>query len=107
MKKRQNNSVHASALQVSIAVALMAVSAILFASSFMAAPAARNHLSAAPQQDGFYPPLPVPAPAQQAGFYPPLPDGVGLTVSLPIDTMDVSVPISTVLIKPVVTDNID
>src|SRR6266446_8984041 len=107
MKKRQNNAVHASTLQVTISVALMAISAILFASSFMAAPAARSNVPAPAPQDGFYPPLPVPAPARQAGFFPPLPDGTAITVSLPIDTMDISVPISTVIIKPVITANID
>src|ERR1044071_9676887 len=122
MKKRHNNSVYASALQVSISVVLMAISAILFASSFMAAPAGQSNVSGTSQQDGFYPPLPVSGPAQQdgfypplpatapaqpTGFYPPLPGGVGVTVSLPIDTMDTSVPISTVIIKPVLTSNID
>src|SRR5438046_2667987 len=59
-------------------------------------------------------PLPSPAPARQSGFFPPLPvvpDGggtlPGITVSLPIDTMDLSVPATTVLIKPVTTTLID
>ena len=48
MKKRQNNSARASALQITLSVALMSVSAILFASSFRAAtPAAPG----SPQQD--------------------------------------------------------
>ena len=48
MKKRQNNSARASALQITISVALMSVSAILFASSFRAAPPAAP---ASPQTD--------------------------------------------------------
>ena len=51
MKKRQNNSARASALQITLSVALLSVSAILFASSFKAA--------AASAKIGFYPPLPV------------------------------------------------
>src|SRR4051812_2631003 len=54
MKKRQNNSARASALQVSISVALLCLSAILFASSFRAAPEQQTGV----QQPGFYPPLP-------------------------------------------------
>ena len=46
MKKRQKNSTGASALQITLAVALILISAILLASSFKAAPAA-NGLSAA------------------------------------------------------------
>jgi hypothetical protein len=63
-------------------------------------------------------PTPTPfsgsAPAQQSGFFPPLPadpDGItplpGITVSLPVDTMNVSLPASTVYIKPVTTTLID
>src|SRR6267142_707083 len=59
-------------------------------------------------------PTPTPsairAPAQQSGFFPPLPsvpDGGGsnpnVTVSLPIDAFDTSVPASTVIIEPVTT----
>src|SRR2546429_178944 len=138
MKKHQNNSHGASALQITILIGLMAVSALLFASSFMAAPATLNSVpgqtqhpgfypplpvsasaaqpgfypplpvSASAAQPGFYPPLPVSAPGQQGGFFPPLPpQGTGITVSLPVDTMDVSVPISTVIIEAVVTTNID
>src|SRR5262245_6005206 len=55
MKKRQNNSARASALQITISIALLAVSAILFASSFRAAPQA-----ASAPNSGFYPPLPAP-----------------------------------------------
>ena len=40
MKKRQNNSARASALQITLSVALLSVSAVLFASSFRGAPAA-------------------------------------------------------------------
>src|SRR5450432_2895224 len=84
MKKRQNNSARASALQITISVALLAVSAILFASSFKAAPTT--------PQSGFYPPLPN------------LPDGVPnplITVTVPVATMDTSVPITTNIILPV------
>src|SRR5437899_3086602 len=59
-------------------------------------------------------PLPSPAPARQGGFFPPLPvvpDGggtlPGITVSLPIDNFDTSVPFSTVIIEPVTTTLID
>src|SRR5438045_4801729 len=106
MKQRQNNSTRASALQITLSVALMAVSAILFASSFRAAPQAAS--------DAFYPPLP---PAQaQGGFYPPLPgpaapDGTftnpNITVSLPIDSFSNTVPASTIIIEPVNTTLID
>src|ERR1700694_2722652 len=92
MKKRQNNSARASALQITLSIALLAVSAILFASSFRAAaPAAPGrpqpdvvamipNVPATPQQDGFYPPLPLPAvPNPQPANTPnPL-----ITVSLP------------------------
>ena len=58
MNKRQNNSARASALQITLAVALMSISAILLASSFKAAPEPKPNAPAATQQDGFYPPLP-------------------------------------------------
>ena len=98
MKKRQNNSARASALQITISVALLSVSAILFASSFRAAPTA--------QQDGFYPPLPVQTDSQQPGPNPNpnVPDGIPnplITVMAPITTMDVSVPITTNILVPV------
>src|SRR5436190_2086870 len=99
MKKRQNNSTRASALQITLSVALMAVSAILFASSFRAAPQAAS--------DSFYPPL----PNQHSQFSPPLPDGItplpGVTVALPVDTVDAGLPASTVYIKPMNTTLID
>src|SRR6266446_8775390 len=101
MKQRQNNSTRASALQITLSVALMAVSAILFASSFRAAPQAAS--------DGFYPPLP-PTQAQQGGFYPPLPAAPegggnlpGITVALPVDSFDAALISSTVIIEPVTT----
>src|SRR5438477_461175 len=40
MKKQQNKSTHAWALQVALSVALLSMSAVLLASSFKAAPAA-------------------------------------------------------------------
>src|SRR6266850_1352800 len=99
MKKRQDNSTRASALQITLSLALMALSAILFASSFRAAPQAAS--------DSFYPPL----PAQQSAFSPPLPaapDGVPLiTVALPVSAMDPSVPASTIIVLPVTTTLID
>src|SRR6266446_773407 len=87
MKQRQNNSTRASALQITLSVALMAVSAILFASSFRAAP------QAAP--DGFYPPLPA---APEGGGNLP-----GITVALPVDSFDAALISSTVIIEPVTT----
>src|SRR5947207_14338876 len=108
MKKRQNNSARASALQITLSVALLSVSAILFASSFRAAstapgapqpdvtaitgPASQNavpqELSSAPAtlpQNGFFPPLPLTAP-----------EGAPLiTLSLPMDSFYNSVPLST------------
>src|SRR5262249_46486585 len=122
MKKRQKLSLRAAALQTAVSVVLMVISAILFASSFRAAPTASEDASlsaqpgfypplptsSSPSQTGFYPPLPAQKPAQQPGFYPPLPDAVSnISVSLPVDTMDPSVPSSTVLIKPVICSNID
>src|SRR4030081_2275126 len=87
MKKHQNNSTRASALQITLSVALLSVSAILFATSFKAAPAVTGMpQSGAIAQDGFYPPFFVPAAPEQDppvgnrpaaplqnGFYPPLP----------------------------------
>src|SRR5437016_1720692 len=99
MKKRENNSTCASALQITLSVALMALSAILFASSFRAAPQAAPNIPAPPQQDGFYPPLP--APAILEGAVP------GITVALPMASFDNSVPASTVIIEPVTTTLID
>ena len=64
MKKRQNNSARASALQITLSVVLLSVSAILFASSFKAA---------APAAPG----RPQPDVVAQAGFFPPLPLGGG------------------------------
>src|SRR5450432_4561361 len=98
MKKRQNNSARASALQIIIAVALLSVSAILFASSFKAAPTA--------SQSGFYPPLPAPVTNQPGGPAPgpDYPAGIPnplITVTVPIATMDTSVPIATNIILPV------
>ena len=42
MKKQQNNSIRAWALQVALSVALLSISAVLLASSFKAAPATRG-----------------------------------------------------------------
>src|ERR1700719_4331496 len=98
MKKRQNNSARASALQITLSVALMSIAAILFASSFRAAaPAAQSR----PQSDAVATTGPVsqnlvlaanvPAAPQQPGFFPPLPlavrqgSPVPITVSLPTD----------------------
>src|SRR5437762_2671603 len=109
MKKRQNNSARASALQITLSAALLAISAILFASSFKAAPpSAPVSQNVKLQQDGFYPPLVVPATPQQPGFFPPLPleaplGAPAITVSLPIATLDTSVPASTIIIQPVMT----
>src|SRR5436190_18419952 len=93
MKKRENNSTSASVLQITLSVALLTLSAILFASSFKAAPPQ--------QQSGFYPALPVTPPLQQG-------DGVpGITVTLPTDSFNTSVPSSTVIIEPMTTSLID
>ena len=129
MKKRQNNSARASALQITLSVALLSISAILFASSFKAAPAApaapgrpqsetmamsdtsdstatndtmamiASLRAATAKQDGFYPPLPL------VPLLPPLttPTPSPITVSLPTDIFDNSVPIATVIIEPVTT----
>ena len=94
MKKRQNNSARASALQITLSVALLSVSAILFASSFRAAPTA--------PQAGFYPPLPQAVPNLQPAILNP-----SITVILPTATFDTSVPIATVIIQPVTTTLID
>src|SRR5438128_1614639 len=133
MKKRQNNSARASALQITLSVALLSIAAILFASSFRAAPPAAPsrpqsdvvattaapvsqnlvlaaNVPAAPRQDVFYPPLPLPVTPRQDGFYPPLPlapQGAAITISLPIASFDNSVPNSTVIIQPVMTTLID
>src|SRR6266571_2445203 len=119
MKKRQNNSARASALQITLSVALMSIAAILFASSFRAAaPAApsraQSDVSATtvPLSPNFVLAANVPAAPRQAGFFPPLPfaapQGAPLiTVSLPTDNLDNSVPISTVIIEPVMTTLID
>jgi len=93
MNKRQNTSARASALQITLSVALVAVSAILSASSFRAAPQAAF--------DGFYPPLPGQKTTE--GGCPTLP----ITLSLPNDFLDPSVPASTVIIAPVTTTMID
>src|SRR5436190_15813204 len=104
MKKRQNNSTRATALQITMSVALMAVSAILFASSFRAAPQATS--------DGFYPPLPQ-STELKGSFYPSLdtPEGIiplpSVTVFLPITTIDCAVPTTTVNVIPVTTTQID
>ena len=42
MKKQQNNSTHAWALQIALSVALLSISAVLLASSFKATPATRG-----------------------------------------------------------------
>ena len=42
MKKRQNNSARASALQIALSIALLSMSAVLLASSFRATPATRG-----------------------------------------------------------------
>src|SRR6187551_3298225 len=91
MKKRQKDSARASALQTAISVALLAISAILFASSFRAAQSDQR-------QDGFYPPLPVP----EAEGPVPVP---GITVALPVDTT--GVPVGTGFIEPITTTLID
>src|SRR5204863_5052328 len=105
MKKKHNHSTRASALQITISIALLAASAILFASSFRAA---SNIPSIADAQQIAN----IPAPPQQDGFFPPLPQqGDGPTpppiVTLPADLLFTSVPASTVLIEPVTTTAID
>src|SRR5947208_4202433 len=57
-------------------------------------------VAAPTQQDGFYPPLPVPHLPVGGGTLP-------ITVSLPNDFFDPSVPSSTVIIEPVTTTLID
>src|SRR5438132_1154186 len=102
MKKRQNNSTRASALQITLSIALLALSAILFASSFRAAPQAAS--------DSFYPPLPAPEQAQKGGL-PAAPEGTftnpNITVSLPVSGMDPLVPPGTLIVMPVTTTLID
>src|SRR6202171_1119707 len=84
MKKRQNNSARASALQITLSVALMAVSAILFASSFRAAapaapgrpqPAAVALTGPVSQKASPLELASLTAPPQQAGFFPAPPLG--------------------------------
>src|SRR5678815_1359776 len=97
MKKRQTNSAGGSAPQIAISVALLSVSAILFASNFRAAPPSQP-------QYGFYPPLPLPTLPD-----PVTPDGVpGITVALPIDSINADVvPTNVTVIEPVSTTLID
>src|SRR6266404_2008241 len=103
MNKRQNNSVRASALQITLSIALLSVSAILFASSFKAAPTA--------PPDGFYPPLPVTAAPEPGGFYPQLPSAPVqpldlnplITISAPVANLPATDPIATVYTLPVNT----
>ena len=91
MKKRQNNSARASALQITLSVALMSLSAILFASSFRAAAPAAPDIVAMigpVSQNAGLPELPnlpatVPAPPRQDGFFPPLPLGPGTPTPSP------------------------
>src|ERR1051326_5119475 len=102
MKKSQNNSARASALQITLSIAMLSISAILFASSFRAAPpaaqlnvvasqnASQAELGNVPgtlRQDGFFPSLPVHPTSDHRGFSPPLPappEGALITVLLPI-----------------------
>src|SRR3954471_18489845 len=93
MKKRQNNSARATALQISISVALLCVSAVLFASSFRAAPAALANVQQAVngQQNGFYPPLPNQSPdLPRYPHAPAAPDQAPVGVTAPTFSMDVS-----------------
>ena len=94
MKKRQNNSARASALQITLSVALLSVSAILFASSFKAAaPAAPVSQNATAQQDGFFPPLPLgPGTPTPAPTVTPAP----VTVNLPNVILNTTDPICTI-----------
>ena len=87
MKKTQSNSARVSPLQIAIPGALLFVSAILFASTFRAA-------SDKSQSDT------PPAAAAQGTPAP-------VTVSLPIDTLDVTAPPSTVFQKPAITTNLN
>ena len=63
-----------------------------------------------PQQDGFFPPLPVSAKPREDGSLPPLPRG-GATpppiVTLPSDLLSSAVPIANVIPEPVTTTAID
>ena len=117
MKKRQNNSARASALQITLSVALMSVAAILFASSFRAAaPAApsqpQSTIAAMTGDPRALPQLPA-TPPQQDGFYPPLPGADVPTtttsplVALPSDFWDTTIPIATVFTEPVTTTFLD
>src|SRR6476619_68270 len=96
MKKLQDHSSRASALQVTICLILLSISAILFASSFKAAKP--------PAQDVFYPPLPAQAVPDHVE-----PEGVpGITVALPIDTINAdTVPTTINVIEPITTTQID
>lgn len=68
MKNRQLNSLGASALQITLSVALLCIVAILFASNFKAAPtAAQAKSKTTAGENAFYPPLP-------AHNLPPMPD---------------------------------
>ena len=80
MKKWREDSDDASALRVTLAVALLFAVAVLFAFPFTS-----RSLS---------------NPEHATG-------ASGITVSLPIDTLDNQIPISTVFLKPVTTINID
>src|SRR6187200_412990 len=99
MKKGHNHSIRASALQIATCLVLLVVSAIIFASSFRAAP------QAADSQPGFYPPLPVKVdPGQDQD--PNAPTGLpGITISLPIDTIDTSVTTTTPTVPAGLTAN--
>ena len=79
MKKRQNNSARASALQITLSVALMSVAAILFASSFRAAAPAAPVRAKSDLVLAMNAPATQPAP-QQSGFFPALPDAPGANV---------------------------
>ena len=81
MNKRQSRSARAVALQISLSIILVSISAILLATSFIAAPRQIEEAG------------PTPAPAPE-------------TVALPVTSIDVSLPISTVVLQPVTTTNI-
>src|ERR1044071_9489337 len=99
MKKRENNSTRASALQITLSIALLALSAIFFASSFRAAP---------PQQDGFYPALPVNSSLQQGQSSTSLLDGAReKRIPLPTDILNLPFPSSTIIMEPMTTSLID
>src|SRR4051812_27699576 len=92
MKKRLNDSTRASALQISISVALLCFAAVLFASSFRAASPAANEPSQSitASQPGFFPPLPNQAP--DLTHYPKAQNAPDQTVGVtaPTFSMDVS-----------------